>query len=240
MGRCVFVSCLGNNDNFCSPALSLRMSGWEVASENTSCRYSLTCLWTGLPRAANAFRVGWERTERWSLKEGRAEKPFPAANAFRSRTWSPIATAGLFSFGEPLLVIIPNGILATEKWLSAGIDSQERRGAMAETVLRRMELWTGGGSDFRRMCREYSQVISNTKLVTIYKKSRVVHLGLTSLVDIMPRGTGRNHSGLHSVFYHHHHVDIYPVSSQKTHRASAASTVGICKRKTTAVNHQIR
>jgi hypothetical protein len=55
--------------------------------------------------------------------DGRAENPFSEAKALRSRTWSPIATAGLFSACEYFEVIIPKGMFEREKWLSEGNES---------------------------------------------------------------------------------------------------------------------
>jgi hypothetical protein len=69
------------------------------------------------------------------LSEGKPENPFSDAKALRSRTWSPIAIAGLFSTWECLLVMIPKGMLAREKGLSAGIESQDLRGAIAKVLM---------------------------------------------------------------------------------------------------------
>ena len=62
--------------------------------------------------------------------DGRAENPFSEAKALRSRTWSPIATAGLFSVCESFEVIIPKGMFEREKWLSEGNESQDLIGAI--------------------------------------------------------------------------------------------------------------
>lgn len=114
--------------------MSFRICGWEVVSERMSRRYLRTSRCTGWPRAAKALSVGWENTERWDLREGRPEKPSPEAKACRSRTWSPIATAGRFSVCEFLEVMIPKGMLEREKWLSEGMETQDLRGAIMRVL----------------------------------------------------------------------------------------------------------
>lgn len=90
---------------------------------------------TGRPRAANALRVGEEKTDRCSWMLGSSEKPLEVANALRSRTWSPTATAGRFSTWEFFDVIIPKGRLEREKWLSGGMGSQDLRGAIVSALV---------------------------------------------------------------------------------------------------------
>ena len=130
---------MGRRADFCSAVLSFKISGCEVESENRSCRYLRTSRWTGWPRAAKAFSVGCEKTERCGSREGRSEKPSPLAKACRSRTCSPIATAGRFSVCEYLEVMIPKGMLEREKWLSEGMESQDLRGAMAKVLIMMMK-----------------------------------------------------------------------------------------------------
>lgn len=57
--------------------------------------------------------------------EGRGSKPEPWENACRSRTWSPIAMAGRCFSLELREVMMPKGMLEREKWLSAGMESQD-------------------------------------------------------------------------------------------------------------------
>ena len=72
-----------------------------------------------------------------------AEKPFAEENAWRSSTWSPIAMAGLFCVCELREVMIPNGILAREKSLSAETGTHDVRGAIAFVVVKaRVEILT--------------------------------------------------------------------------------------------------
>lgn len=54
---------------------------------------------------------------------GKAEKPLFAANAARSRAWSPIATATRGDKDD--FEMIPNGILANEKWEPLGMLNQD-------------------------------------------------------------------------------------------------------------------
>ena len=78
----------------------------------------------GRPRLAKAFRVGCEKTSRSDVIEGSFEKPSCDANASRSRAYSPIATA-VRGVGEDVVLMIPKGRLAREKWHVLGIKIQD-------------------------------------------------------------------------------------------------------------------
>ena len=77
------------------------------------------------------------------MSEGRPLKPLDLEKALRSRTWSPIAIAALFSEGLFLEGMMPKGMLEREKWLCWGIDSHDLRGAILQLVVRgRIVTWT--------------------------------------------------------------------------------------------------
>lgn len=82
----------------------------------------------GRPKAANALRVGSENTDACWCIDGREANPPWRANAFKSKTWSPIATPGRCSTWEFLEVIMPKGMLNKENGWSAGIGIQDLGG----------------------------------------------------------------------------------------------------------------
>ena len=65
----------------------------------------------------------------------RPEKPLFAANASRSRAWSPIATATR-SEVDDAVEMMPNGMFASEKCDPRGMLNQDLRGDMSKDLMR--------------------------------------------------------------------------------------------------------
>lgn len=78
----------------------------------------------GRPRAAKAFRVGWEKTERCGWMERRAEKPLLEEKMARSSALSPMAIAGRGVLDD-VVEMMPKGMLAREKCEVGEIGSQD-------------------------------------------------------------------------------------------------------------------
>jgi len=96
--------------------------------------YALTWLVTAFPSAAKSLSVSFENTDNEGCGEGSFENPSAAARAERSRAKSPIATAGL---GLELsgVLIIPNGMLASENGESGEIGSHDSDIVVIDTAL---------------------------------------------------------------------------------------------------------
>lgn len=60
-----------------------------------------------------------------------SEKPLSNENAAKSRAYSPMATAGRGD-GDEAVLMIPNGMLASEKWDVRGIGSQDVAGILID------------------------------------------------------------------------------------------------------------
>lgn len=108
------------------------MWGYGVSSAKILWRNLRTSRCTERPSAANALRVGWLKTERCGCIELSSEKPLLDEKAAKSRACSPMATAGRGD-GEEAVVMIPNGMLASEKWDARGIGSQDVTGIMIDS-----------------------------------------------------------------------------------------------------------
>jgi len=96
--------------------------------------YFRTALWIGRPRAAKGFSIGAPKTVWCGWTIDREENPLAAVKSSRSKACEPIAIAG-WGFGFEECEIIPNGMLAREKWESDGIKNQDFRAIVEDYVL---------------------------------------------------------------------------------------------------------
>ena len=86
-----------------------------MSIESTSCKYPRTRRWVARPSEAKRFRVLSDTRTSDCVKSGSCEKPLAeVAKAWRSRTYSPIATAGRGVVFEGV-EIMPKGMLFMEK-----------------------------------------------------------------------------------------------------------------------------
>jgi hypothetical protein len=67
--------------------------------------------------------------EKTDTSNPRDENAPDAANSWRSRAWSPIATAGR-GVGFDVVEMIPNGRFAKEKWLDLGMGNHDFKDAI--------------------------------------------------------------------------------------------------------------